>query len=127
MINDVLKKMYFTTFMIALFVVGSSIVISNKSFSFGYIIGTIGAFLYIYSLYRDIINLNYREISKKRKILKGFSLRYFFSASLFLLAGYIMEDKVSALFGVFLGLINVKISAYIVGLFYGGDQREKKG
>ncbi|HCF38936.1 MAG TPA: ATPase, partial [Thermosipho africanus] len=99
------------------------IITKNKTtFIVSYIFGTLGAILYIISLYYDIISLNLkRKVSKK-----GYYIRYIFSASIFLLVGVIFEEKLTAIISAFLGLINVKISAYLVGFLFGGGWHEKK-
>jgi uncharacterized protein with PQ loop repeat len=88
-----------------------------------YTLGTIGAILYTISLYKDII----KTYNVRKRTRKGFYIRYLFSASLFLLAGFLFENKTLAIISVFLGLINVKLAAYIAGFIFGGDRREKKG
>ncbi|ANQ53407.1 ATPase [Thermosipho sp. 1070] len=102
-------------------ILGTILTNYERSFIFSYVLGTIGAVLYVISLYYDIINLGLKKRSKK-----GYYIRYLFSASLFLLVGVLFKEKVLALLGVFLGLINVKIGAYIVGFLIGGENSEKK-
>ena len=76
--------------------------------SMGVLIGSGGAFVNFYSLWYDI------ERSKKdRRIRSGFLGRYVFNAVLMLLGGLI---SVKALLGVFVGLMNLKIGAYIAGI-----------
>jgi len=113
----VILSLYFSGILIALFIT------LDKVFYICYSLGTVGAILYTYSLYKDIINM-YQSAKKHRK---GFYIRYLFSASLFLLASFLFENKTLAIISVFLGLINVKLAAYIAGFIFGGDRREKKG
>ncbi|ABR30169.1 ATPase [Thermosipho melanesiensis] len=103
-------------------IIGGILTNWKKSFIFGYIIGTVGALLYIISLYHDIICLNLKGKHSK----KGYYIRYLFSASIFLLAGWLFSEKTLAVIGVFFGLINVKIGAYVVGFLFGGENSEEK-
>lgn len=122
--EKIVKQFIYVIIFIALIVItiGSLITKNKTTFIVCYILGTLGAILYIISLYHDIISLNLkRKVSKK-----GYYIRYIFSASIFLLAGVIFEEKLTAIISVFLGLINVKISAYLVGFLFGGGWHEKK-
>ena len=75
--------------------------------SAGVLIGTLGAIVNLLSLWYDIN----RSVEKKRPV-RGYAGRYAFSAVLMLLGGLI---SLGALIGVFVGLMNLKISAYVIG------------
>ena len=97
--------------------------VKNKiTFAISYSLGTGGAILYVISLYSDIIKMGL----KKKVSKKGYYIRYLFSASIFLLVAILFKDKTTAVISAFLGLINVKIGAYVVGFVFGGVSREKK-
>ncbi|SHH29263.1 ATPase [Thermosipho atlanticus] len=116
------KIIYVIITVYVLVTVISLFTVKSKVFLICYSLGTFGAILYTYSLYRDIINM----YNKKKRTTKGFYIRYLFSASLFLLGASLFEKKTLAVISVFLGLINVKLAAYIAGFLFGGDRREKK-
>ncbi|MBO8160890.1 MAG: ATPase [Thermosipho sp. (in: Bacteria)] len=120
--NEFLKKFLYVIGCVYILVVTVSLVVSpSLTFIVCYSLGTVGSILYTYSLYLDIIGMYY----KKKKGKKGFYIRYLFSASLFLLAGILfVENRTLAIIGVFFGLINVKIAAYIAGFLFGGDRHE---
>ncbi len=76
-------------------------------FSLGVLMGGGGALVNLFSLWYDI-----NRAVERRKTPKGFIGRYVFNAVLMLLGGLI---SLSALLGVFVGLVNLKISAYLLG------------
>ena len=76
-------------------------------FSIGVLLGGGGALVNILSLWYDI-----NRSLKRRRLVRGYAGRYAFSGSLMLVGGLI---SVETLFGVFVGLMNMKLSAYIVG------------
>lgn len=122
--NDFLVKLILVIISIYIFgILIAFFITSDKLFYICYTLGTIGAILYTISLYKDII----KTYNVRKRTRKGFYIRYLFSASLFLLAGFLFENKTLAIISVFLGLINVKLAAYIAGFIFGGDRREKKG
>jgi len=121
--NDILKKMLMVILFIYLVVILTSLFFtSDKTFYICYSLGTIGAILSTFSLYKDIIGM-YNSGRWRRK---GFYIRYLFSASLFLIAGFLFQNKTLAIISVFFGLINIKLAAYIAGFIFGGGRREKK-
>ncbi len=75
--------------------------------SAGVLIGGGGALINTLSLWYDI-----NRSLKKRKLVKGYVGRYAFSGVLMLLGGLI---SIESLIGVFVGLMNLKLSAYILG------------
>ena len=74
----------------------------------GVLIGGIGAALNLISLWKDV-----EKIGNSKKSKKGFYSRYAFNAAIFLVGGLI---SVKALIGVFVGLLNLKLAAFIIGL-----------
>ena len=76
-------------------------------FSVGVLLGGGGALVNTLSLWYDIN----RSLKRKRWI-RGYTGRYAFSGALMLMGGLI---SVESLFGVFVGLMNTKLSAYIIG------------
>ena len=79
----------------------------SKEVSLGILIGALGAFINLLSLWYDI-----RRSVERGRAPRGYVGRYVFSAVLMLLGGLI---SVETLLGVFLGLMNLKLSAYIAG------------
>ncbi len=111
--KNLIKKMV----MVMIILLGIEFVIFLAAFgmkeSLGVLIGGGGAFINLYSLWYDI------ERSKKTgRLRRGYGGRYAFSAALMLVGGLI---SVRALIGVFVGLMNLKMGAYIAGL--GGKER----
>ena len=78
---------------------------------FGVIIGTGGSIINVISLARDVEKMGYLS----KKWVGGYAARYLLAAALFLLSGMIMSNKLMALSGCFIGLMNVKLAAYVVG------------
>ena len=76
-------------------------------FSIGVLMGGGGALINTLSLWYDI-----NRSLKKKRLVRGYVGRYAFSGALMLLGGLISTE---ALLGVFTGLINLKLSAYILG------------
>jgi len=74
----------------------------------GVLIGGTGAVLNLMSLWKDV-----EKIGNSKKSKKGFYSRYAFNAAIFLVGGLI---SIKALIGVFIGLLNLKLSAFIIGL-----------
>ena len=75
--------------------------------SVGVLIGTSGSVVNLLSLWYDI-----NRSVKRRRPIRGYAGRYVFNAVLMLLGGLI---SLGALIGVFIGLMNLKLSAYLVG------------
>ena len=73
----------------------------------GVILGSGGAFANLFSLWYDI-----NRSVERRRPMRGYAGRYVFSGVLMLLGGLI---SLEALFGVFVGLMNLKLAAYLVG------------
>ncbi len=84
---------------------------------YGVLLGSAGALLNLYSMWYDI-----KKMEKTKRFRRSFLTRYTFNAGLFLVGGLI---SVKTLFGVFVGLLNLKISAYITGLWRGNGEQER--
>ncbi len=79
-----------------------------KKGTLGIVIGSIGSILNLYSLWYD----TNRMVKNGFRIWKtGYVGRYVFNAVLMLIGGLI---SLADLMGVFVGLMNLKLSAYIV-------------
>jgi len=78
--------------------------------SVGVLIGTGGALVNLFSLWYDINEMVKRKSTKGW--LKGFLGRYSMSAFVLLVSGLI---SLTNLIGAFLGLMNLKIAAYVAG------------
>jgi len=78
--------------------------------SVGVLIGTGGALINLFSLWYDINEMVKKEST--RGWLKGFLGRYSMSAFVLLISGLI---SLTNLIGAFLGLMNLKIAAYVAG------------
>jgi len=78
--------------------------------SLGILIGTGGALINLFSLWYDINEMVKRKSTKGW--LKGFLGRYSMNAFVLLISGLI---SLTNLIGAFLGLMNLKIAAYVAG------------
>lgn len=78
--------------------------------SLGILIGTGGALINLFSLWYDINEMAKRKSTKRW--LKGFLGRYSMNAFVLVISGLI---SLTNLIGAFLGLMNLKIAAYVAG------------
>ncbi len=104
--KSLIKKMI-TMIVILTAAEGLAAVFFYPRFTIGAFIGGGGALVNTFSLWYDI-----KRSLKKRRWIRGYTGRYAFSGALMLAGGLI---SVATLLGVFVGLMNMKLSAYIVG------------
>ncbi len=104
--KNLIKKMIAT---IAILTAAESLaaVFFYPKLSVGVLMGGGGALINTLSLWYDIN----RSLRRKR-LVRGYMGRYAFSGALMLLGGLI---SIESLIGVFIGLMNLKLSAYILG------------